>query len=123
MPSVGFETTISADERPQTYVIDSATSLTDGLYGCRDKISWYNPVRTQKCPTRSDDILTYHGPTEVFNMFPNFIPVSFVILSFLTVISTVFTWLSNYARHHKTEHHIVIYKTMETHKWRPVGKL
>jgi hypothetical protein len=44
----------------------------------------------------------------VFQTFPNFIPVSLVTLSSLTDIPTLFTWLSNYTRHHKSEHHIVI---------------
>lgn len=79
-----------------------------GLYGYKDKISWYNRVRTQNRPAHSDAILTYHDPTEVFQTFPNFIPVSLVTLSSLTDIPTLFTWLSNYTRHHKSEHHIVI---------------
>jgi len=37
-------------------------------------------------------------------------------LFFLTNLSTVFTSLSNYTRHHKSEHHIVIYETMEKQK-------
>ena len=39
MPPVGFETIISAGERPQTYALDRAATGTDGIYSSLSKTS------------------------------------------------------------------------------------
>jgi hypothetical protein len=50
MPTVGFQPTISAGERPKTYALDRVASGTGRIQTKKAKQSRYRPVVVQRVP-------------------------------------------------------------------------